>query len=356
MKLMTKVMLVLSVFGTGLMAAEDLWTENFEAAKKEAKKTGKDLIMNFTGSDWCIWCKRLEGEVFSKEYFQQEAPKDFIFVKVDFPQDKSKQSQEIKDQNNKLASEYSIQGYPTIILATADGETYFQTGYRDKGPEEYVEHIRAAKNNEGKAKNAIAKAYEEKDDAVKVKKLDETLSKLSAESAEKYFSDDIDNIIELDKDNKLGIRNKYLLPKELKAISGLAEDPAAFIEKADEIAKKLNLSGDELKMIEDIKLDVQIHSDMTKLAEFNDDADKMLKGFDEIVSKYNLTGEYKQQILAQKIFIHLQLNDDIDAALKAADEAIAAAPDSETTKHINEFKERLIAEKEKPAEEETEEN
>jgi len=29
------------------------WTEEFSAAKKSAKGNHKDILMDFTGSDWC---------------------------------------------------------------------------------------------------------------------------------------------------------------------------------------------------------------------------------------------------------------------------------------------------------------
>ena len=44
-------LLVLSV-STSLQSAEG-WITDYEAAKKQAAKEGKDILMDFTGSDWC---------------------------------------------------------------------------------------------------------------------------------------------------------------------------------------------------------------------------------------------------------------------------------------------------------------
>src|SRR5262245_9374441 len=71
---------------------EKLWMVDLEAAKMVAAKEGKDILMEFTGSDWCPPCKALKRKVFDTEAFQTEAPKHFVLVKLDNPRDKSKQT------------------------------------------------------------------------------------------------------------------------------------------------------------------------------------------------------------------------------------------------------------------------
>ena len=63
-----------------LWASGDGWMTDFEAAKEKAKKEGKDLLIDFTGSDWCGWCIKLSKEVFEQEAFKKEAPQSFILV------------------------------------------------------------------------------------------------------------------------------------------------------------------------------------------------------------------------------------------------------------------------------------
>ncbi|MFC1743632.1 thioredoxin family protein, partial [Candidatus Riflebacteria bacterium] len=95
-----------------IFAAEKGWLEDFEAAKSLAQKEGKDLLVDFSGSDWCGWCIKLSEEVFSQEIFKKEAAQKFVFVLIDFPQ-KKEQSQEVKNRNKKLAQKFAIRGYPT---------------------------------------------------------------------------------------------------------------------------------------------------------------------------------------------------------------------------------------------------
>ena len=99
------------LLGTVFAAEGNLWQTDFEAAKAKAKAENKFLLLDFTGSDWCTWCTRLKDEVFDKETFRTEAPKQFVLVELDFPHQK-KLTPELTKQNEGLAKQYKIQGYP----------------------------------------------------------------------------------------------------------------------------------------------------------------------------------------------------------------------------------------------------
>ena len=121
--------------------AADGWMTDYEAAKEKAEQTGKPLLLDFTGSDWCGWCIRLDREVFSKEAFKQYAKEALILVELDFPKRK-KQSESVKKQNEALAKKYRVRGFPTIILLSPEGDMIGKTGYRPGGPESYVAHLK----------------------------------------------------------------------------------------------------------------------------------------------------------------------------------------------------------------------
>jgi len=117
------------------------WMTDFDAAKAKAKAEDKPMLVDFTGSDWCGWCIKLDKEVFSKAAFKDYASENLILVEIDFPKSK-KQSAELKAQNEALAEKYGIRGFPTILVMDGEGKVMERTGYRRGGPEKYVEHLK----------------------------------------------------------------------------------------------------------------------------------------------------------------------------------------------------------------------
>ena len=118
------------------------WENNLEQAIAQAKKENKAVLVNFTGSDWCIWCKRLSSEVFQQKEFKEYADKNLVLVMLDFPRDKQ-QTPETQNYNRNLAQKYGIQGFPTILIFDSQGKMVAQTGYQPGGPEKYVQHIKS---------------------------------------------------------------------------------------------------------------------------------------------------------------------------------------------------------------------
>jgi len=130
-------------FTAAAIAGESGWLTDYEAAKKQAKEEGKPILLNFTGTDWCGWCIKIEKEIFSKEEFKAYAKEHLVLMEVDFPE-KKKQSDEVKAQNKALDKEFKIEGYPTIFLIDAEGKKLSEDiGYRQGGSQAYVEHIKS---------------------------------------------------------------------------------------------------------------------------------------------------------------------------------------------------------------------
>ena len=142
------------------VASELDWIADFDVAQRKAKAEGKDMLVDFTGSDWCVWCHRLDGEVFSKASFQEYAAENFVVVALDFPNDEAiKAKVPNPDRNNELMEKFGVTGFPTVLLLTPDGEVYGKTGYRPDGPDGYIENLMKLRT-EGKAELAKAKALQ----------------------------------------------------------------------------------------------------------------------------------------------------------------------------------------------------
>jgi thioredoxin-related protein len=121
------------------LAAE--WLSDYDAAVQRATAEKKPLLLDFTGSDWCIWCKRLDAEVFSQRPFIDYARQNLVLVEVDFPATKPQSSQE-KQRNRQLAHKYSVSGYPTVVLVDAPGHELGRTGYMEGGAKTFVRELK----------------------------------------------------------------------------------------------------------------------------------------------------------------------------------------------------------------------
>ena len=136
------VILMLMLTGCSKSGTSDSlnWKTDLNQAIATAKQENKVVLINFTGSDWCQWCKRLSDEVFSKKEFENFADKNLVLVKVDFPRN-IEQSNATKYYNQQLANMYGVEGFPTIILLDKNGRGLLKTGYVQGGVENYIQQL-----------------------------------------------------------------------------------------------------------------------------------------------------------------------------------------------------------------------
>jgi protein disulfide-isomerase len=120
---------------------EATWLTDFPKAQEEARTNHKLLLLNFTGSDWCGWCKRLEAEVFSKPEFAEYAKQHLVLVTVDFPRAKPL-GDEVRRQNRALAEKYGVEGFPTIVLLNGEGKPVGALGYQPGGPGAFIAELK----------------------------------------------------------------------------------------------------------------------------------------------------------------------------------------------------------------------
>lgn len=97
----------------GYKATHEGWYVDIEDAYKESKETGKPIMANFTGSDWCGWCKKLSSAVFNKSEFQNWADENVVLLELDFPR-RFAIPADLQKQNNSLKNAFKVSGFPTI--------------------------------------------------------------------------------------------------------------------------------------------------------------------------------------------------------------------------------------------------
>ncbi|WP_074406355.1 thioredoxin family protein [Aquimarina megaterium] len=117
-------------FGQGVIAQD--WKYDFDEAKSLAKEKDQNIVLFFTGSDWCPPCIKLERNIFSNQEFIEFADQKFIWVKADFPKrKKNKLSLTQQKKNEILAQEYNRKWvFPVILVLDKEGNVLGVTGYR----------------------------------------------------------------------------------------------------------------------------------------------------------------------------------------------------------------------------------
>ena len=119
------------------------WNTNFAEAKTKAEKENKNILLVFSGSDWCGPCIKLDKVVWKSADFQAEADKNWIIYRADFPKKKANQlPPELVESNNKLAEKYNKSGsFPLVVLLDNKGKVIGMTGFKNVSASDYIKLI-----------------------------------------------------------------------------------------------------------------------------------------------------------------------------------------------------------------------
>jgi thioredoxin-related protein len=134
--------LIVTVFGYS-----QNWNTNFEEAKAKAVKENKNILLVFSGSDWCGPCIKLEKIVWKSPEFQAEADKNWVIYRADFPNKRKNQlAPDIVESNNKLAEKYNKNGiFPLVMLLDPKGKVIGMTGFKNVSAQDYIKLIHSFK-------------------------------------------------------------------------------------------------------------------------------------------------------------------------------------------------------------------
>ncbi len=118
------------------------WLTDYAAALEKAKEENRNVFLFFTGSDWCGWCMRLEREILRMPEFADFAAENLVLVKLDFPRGFRLPAAQTK-QNQQLAQQYGVRGYPTVVVLKPDGTVAGDLGYETGGPKPFIEKLQS---------------------------------------------------------------------------------------------------------------------------------------------------------------------------------------------------------------------
>jgi protein disulfide-isomerase len=141
MKTFLSILMLAALSSIASAAPKEGWIDDLEKAKAQAKAENKKILLDFTGSDWCGWCKKLDAEVFSQPAFKDYAAKHLVLVEVDFP--RSFQLPEAtKKQNDELAKKFKIQRLPHDRHHQREWHEEGRTRLCRGGPEAFLKQLR----------------------------------------------------------------------------------------------------------------------------------------------------------------------------------------------------------------------
>ena len=138
-----KYLIFFSFLLTAVFGYSQNWATNFDDAKAKAEKENKNILLVFSGSDWCGPCMKLDKVVWQSADFQMEANKSWVIYKADFPKKKANQlSPELTESNNKLAEKYNKNGsFLLVVLLDTKGKIIGMTGFKNVSAQDYIKLI-----------------------------------------------------------------------------------------------------------------------------------------------------------------------------------------------------------------------
>ncbi len=142
---------ILVVFALGILQSSWQWIGNnaidwrydLPKALLEAKRTNRNVVLLFSGSDWCLPCKRFEAQVLSTHQIVKCFKRNVIAVLIDIRQ-VGHETIEQQTMKVRLMEHYNIQGFPTLVVLDSSGSKIAERAGYDGGPPkatvEFIEH------------------------------------------------------------------------------------------------------------------------------------------------------------------------------------------------------------------------
>lgn len=138
-------MLSLSAYAQEQAKNPGFWYTDFDKAQQIAQNEEKDMILYFSGSDWCGPCKKLKKEVFTTDTFRHYASENWVFVYLDYPRYTPQDSLQRK-HNKRIKKQYNAIGqFPKVVILTPGGEVIGHTGYIGYPAPRYIGYLRKLK-------------------------------------------------------------------------------------------------------------------------------------------------------------------------------------------------------------------
>ncbi len=283
---------------SGRASGDDVWRDNMEQAVQTSQKESKDMLLLFTGSDWCPPCIKLETEVLGTEEFAKGTRDGWIRVKFDFLKN-SPVLPALEAQNQEWSEKYGVAAFPTLVLVDKDQRPFGFMGYQEGGPAPFLESLNDLKQKRALRDEALERAEKAEGDE-KATFLDQALSVLDENLIDVWYADVVEEIVALDEDDHLGLRTKWngdrdaevrkIIFADIQTISRLdrPEQAIAFI---DEVLGAVEFPVSEKFEVLRIKLSLLQHAGQQNEA---------LELLDMMLAMPEITSQTRERLVVKK--------------------------------------------------------
>lgn len=117
---MKKILLIAFLFAISITFGQQ---KTFTSSVDTAKAENKNVLLYFSGSDWCAPCVKFKKFIVNTPEFQAFATENLVIYNADFPRlSKNKLAKEVEKENETLADKYNSKGvFPLILLLDTEG-------------------------------------------------------------------------------------------------------------------------------------------------------------------------------------------------------------------------------------------
>ncbi|MBL8890311.1 MAG: thioredoxin family protein [Planctomycetaceae bacterium] len=305
---------------------QDDWETDIDVALAAAKQDGKHLLLDFTGSDWCPPCIRLENEVLSQAAFLTEAAKHFHLVKLDFPQNQLLVPAKLMEKNQEWMKRLGVDGFPTLVLLDSQQRPFGFMGYTAGGPPVFLEQLQ--KRLSAKARfDQLQQQAMAAEGAERGRLLDQALEALDLTIAQTHYKELVEMILELDAAHQLGLREKYRGDLDAEQRKAILADLLMLVRlrAPEDVLGLIDAMLVEVPMTPQLEASVlQIRVDLERKSGRVTEA---IRSLDRLAELYADDDDAWQRVIVRKFYL-LVGQSDAAQAVSILDAALQAKPQS----------------------------
>ena len=136
---------------THLLTAQSTqgWWTNFDEAKAAAAEQRSNILLIFTGSDWCKSCMRFKKKILNSAEFRDYSKDKLVVMYVDFPaRKKNKLPPTQTNHNEQLAEQFNRSGtFPNIFLMDAAGNILANPQFERQSVTDFIYELEQSFSN-----------------------------------------------------------------------------------------------------------------------------------------------------------------------------------------------------------------